>query len=472
MRRWIDQLERVHRQLTGEDRVTSGLLARMLLVSIVLGGVLLTALILLFPDQFNVIDTQMILIGWLTLPVWFSLNRTGRLRSAYNAYVLMILIVFIVPNFTDGASASSLAFAAIGYLLAGIFFDSRRFVLTIAIASAWVGVMIVVNANNPDSPVWRSPINYIGIWFFLLLMGALVTTFVTHLRTVEAGRWRELELANAQLRESEHLLERRVEDRTRELVVAKEDADAARQEAERANMIKSQFLSSMSHELRTPLNSILNFGEFLNMGVLGDVTPDQQSALTSITDSGQHLLSLINDILDISKIQSGMLKLVVEQQIDLRKEIDSALVTARALLGDKPVPLHVEIAPDLPRIDADKRRVRQVLLNLLSNAVKFTDEGSVTFRAERRGDEVYLAVTDTGPGVEAADRERLFQPFEQTETGIKHTGGTGLGLAISKALVDAHGGWIGFDSTPGQGSTFEVRLPLHRPTEVSISSKG
>ena len=218
----------------------------------------------------------------------------------------------------------------------------------------------------------------------------------------------------------------------------------------------------MSHELRTPLNSILNFSEFLNMGVLGDVTDDQRGALTNITESGNHLLALINDVLDISKIQSGALKLVTDKDIDLNKEINSVIETTRTLIGDHPVTLTVDIAPDLPRIDGDKRRIRQIWLNLLSNAAKFTEEGSITFRAVRCDTEVEFTVIDTGPGIKESEQANLFEPFVQTESGIKHRGGTGLGLAISKALVDAHGGVIGFESQPGIGSTFYFRLPIQQ----------
>ena len=201
------------------------------------------------------------------------------------------------------------------------------------------------------------------------------------------------------------------------------------------------------------------------MEMLGPVSDEQQDALRQVIDSGQHLLSLINDILDINKIQSGNLKLNIEANVDLSAELLAAIQTTETLLQRKPVKLVTEIDPVLARVTCDKRRIRQVLLNLLSNASKFTEEGSITLRAQNIGDTLLFTVADTGPGVKQEDQNLLFQPFQQTETGIRHAGGTGLGLAISKALIDAHQGRIWFENTPGRGATFFVSLPI-RPAVV------
>ncbi|MBE2271106.1 MAG: hypothetical protein IAE80_22910, partial [Anaerolinea sp.] len=407
----LARIERIHPSLSGEDAITSGLLARMLLVSFAVGALLIGIILGSSPDQIRILDTQMILIGWLTLPLYFVLNRRGHVHVARIAYVVTTIIAFAVPTYVDGASASSLGFTAISFLLAGIFFSGNGFIVTIVLTSLWIGLMILINQANPASAVYTALVNYLASWSFLILMGALVITFVSHLRSVEGRRRHELEMANAGLRESERLLEQRVDERTRELVAAKEEAESARIRAEQADLVKSQFLASMSHELRTPLNSILNFSEFLNMGVLGDVTDDQRGALTNITESGNHLLALINDVLDISKIQSGALKLVTDKDIDLNKEINSVIETTRTLIGDHPVTLTVDIAPDLPRIDGDKRRIRQIWLNLLSNAAKFTEEGSITFRAVRCDTEVEFTVIDTGPGIKESEQANLFEPF-------------------------------------------------------------
>jgi signal transduction histidine kinase len=241
------------------------------------------------------------------------------------------------------------------------------------------------------------------------------------------------------------------------------ETQRAREIAEEANRIKSQFLASMSHELRTPLNAILNFTKLMRRGTLGPVNERQADTLSEVVGSGQHLLSLINDVLDVSKIQSGMLTLFIEENVSIRDILDTGASTAEALIKDKPVTLVKDIDENLPPILCDQRRVQQVLLNLLSNAAKFTDEGTITLRARRQDDQILFTVSDTGAGIPIDQQERIFEPFIQSETGIKHAGGTGLGLPISKSLIEAHGGKIWVESAPGKGSAFIFTLPIEAP---------
>jgi signal transduction histidine kinase len=217
----------------------------------------------------------------------------------------------------------------------------------------------------------------------------------------------------------------------------------------------------MSHELRTPLNAILNFSRFVSEGMLGDVNSDQIETLGKVNDNGKHLLSLINDLLDISKIEAGQLKLFVEDDIDMNKVFTSVSDVAESLLADKPVRLVTEVDPDLPLVLGDKRRIRQILLNLVSNACKFTDEGEVKLELRREEDTLLFSVTDTGPGIAQEDQEAVFDTFHQTANGIKQGAGTGLGLPISRRLAEIHGGSLWLESTPGNGATFFVRLPIH-----------
>jgi signal transduction histidine kinase len=227
-----------------------------------------------------------------------------------------------------------------------------------------------------------------------------------------------------------------------------------------ADQIKSQFLASMSHELRTPLNAILNFTEFVSLGMMGPVNPKQQDALTKALDSGRHLLSLINDVLDMTKIEAGMMKLFIEDNIDLNQELPTVIASAQTLLKDKPIAFNQDIDSDLPLLLGDRRRIRQVLLNLLSNAAKFTEQGSVTLSIKKHTDELLFAVMDTGPGVSPEDQSLIFEPFKQTETGIRHANGTGLGLPISKRLVEAHGGRLWVESEVGEGAAFYFTIPI------------
>ncbi|MBZ0315340.1 MAG: GAF domain-containing protein [Anaerolineae bacterium] len=242
------------------------------------------------------------------------------------------------------------------------------------------------------------------------------------------------------------------------------EKEAALQEAERASKIKSQFLAAMSHELRTPLNAILNFSQFVSSGMLGSVNDEQVDILNKITASGKHLLGLINDVLDISKIESGALTLFVEEKVNLATELHAVEATGHTILADKPVELKVDIDDNLPLVVGDKRRIRQIMLNLVSNACKFTETGEVNIQLRRHeADEILFSVKDTGPGIAPEDHEAIFETFRQTEAGLRQSEGTGLGLPISRRLAEAHGGRLFVDSTLGQGATFSVVLPIRSP---------
>jgi signal transduction histidine kinase len=227
------------------------------------------------------------------------------------------------------------------------------------------------------------------------------------------------------------------------------------------DIMKSQFLASVSHELRTPLNAILNFSKFVSTGMLGPVNEKQVDALKKTIDSGRHLLSLINDVLDITKIESNMLNLFVESDVNIQIELETVLSTAETLLMDKPVQLIRNIPESLPLLVGDRRRIRQILLNIVANACKFTDSGSITVSAKIEDVSLLLAIKDTGPGIALEDQGLIFEAFRQTQKGLSHVGGTGLGLAIAKRLVEAHDGQLWLESTPPLGATFYVSLPIH-----------
>jgi signal transduction histidine kinase len=235
------------------------------------------------------------------------------------------------------------------------------------------------------------------------------------------------------------------------------------EELRETDRMKSQFLASMSHELRTPLNAILNFSKFLKMGVYGEINTEQTEALNNVLISSEHLLDLINDVLDVAKIEAGMLQLFVEDKISLEPDVNSVIATAKTLVRDKPITLIEEIDPDLPLVVGDRRRIKQILLNLVSNACKFTRKGSITIRVKREGENVCFAVIDTGPGISETDQASIFEPFEQSKDGLKQGGGTGLGLAIASKLAEAHGGNLSLESEVGVGSSFYFTLPVCAP---------
>ncbi len=241
-------------------------------------------------------------------------------------------------------------------------------------------------------------------------------------------------------------------------------AQQAVREMREVDRLKSQFLANMSHELRTPLNSIIGFSRVILKGIDGPLTELQKQDLTSIYNSGQHLLGLINDILDLSRIEAGKMELHFEE-VDIKALIESVMSTARGLVKDRPVQLIQRLPDDLPTVRADQMRIRQVLLNLVSNAAKFTEEGSITVAAETIFDEqgrrlVRISVIDTGPGISEEDQKKLFQPFSQVDASLtRKVGGSGLGLSISQALVHMHEGEIGLESEVGVGSTFHFSIP-------------
>ncbi len=234
------------------------------------------------------------------------------------------------------------------------------------------------------------------------------------------------------------------------------------EELRRVDEMKSQFLASMSHELRTPMNAIINFVEVVASGLVGPLNEEQKDLLGQSLQSSQHLLHLINDVLDISKIQAGRLTLFTENDVNLYAQLKAVMEIANSLLQEKGKSLQLvsDIDDNLPVICGDKRRIRQILLNLLSNAIKFTEKGTITLSAKNHGARVIFAVIDTGPGIPEEAQEMIFEPFQQTMDGIKQVEGTGLGLAIARSLVQAHGGKMWLESQPGEGAAFYFDLPV------------
>ena len=235
--------------------------------------------------------------------------------------------------------------------------------------------------------------------------------------------------------------------------------DKSRQLQE-ASEHKSRFLANMSHELRTPLNAILGYTELIQDSVYGEPPEKMQSVLERIQRNGKHLLGLINDVLDLSKIEAGQLVLNLDSY-SIRDVVHGVYSAVEPLAASKKLAFKVEMPKDLPSGRGDERRLTQVLLNLVGNAIKFTDQGEVTIKASAENGSYSLAVRDTGPGISEADQGKLFQEFHQADSSItKAKGGTGLGLAISRRIVEMHGGRIWVESRLGQGSVFSLTLPI------------
>jgi signal transduction histidine kinase len=231
-------------------------------------------------------------------------------------------------------------------------------------------------------------------------------------------------------------------------------------ELEVASQHKSQFLANMSHELRTPLNAILGYTELILDSIYGDVPERMRSVLERVQSNGKHLLGLINDVLDLAKIEAGQLTLSLEDY-SIRDVVHSVFTLVESLAEEKHLALKVELPDDLPVAHGDERRLTQVLLNLVGNAIKFTDAGEVVIRAAASNGHYTLSVQDTGPGISPSDQVKIFEEFQQADSSsTKVKGGTGLGLSIAKRIVNLHGGRIWVSSEPGSGSTFFVDVPI------------
>jgi signal transduction histidine kinase len=241
--------------------------------------------------------------------------------------------------------------------------------------------------------------------------------------------------------------------------------DKSRQ-LEEASKHKSQFLANMSHELRTPLNAILGYTELMADGAYGEPSEKMAAVLKRLESNGKHLLGLINDVLDLSKIEAGQLLLDLTDY-SLQNVTQTVYSAVEPLAADKKLAFKVEVAPNLPQGRGDERRLTQVLLNLVGNAIKFTDSGEIAIEVALADGAFNVAVRDTGPGISPADQAKLFQEFQQADNSItRKKGGTGLGLAISKRIIEMHGGRIWIESTLGQGSTFSFTVPVRVERQV------
>ena len=239
-------------------------------------------------------------------------------------------------------------------------------------------------------------------------------------------------------------------------------------EIEIANKHKSEFLANMSHELRTPLNAILGYTELIIDNIYGDVPEKIREVLERVEKNGRHLLNLINDVLDLSKIEAGRLTLSLNEY-SMQDIIQTVLTSVEALAADKNLDLNVKIRGALNTGQGDEQRIAQVILNLLGNAIKFTEHGKVEVEASISNESFLVSITDTGPGLSERDQKKIFEEFRQADaSSTRVKGGTGLGLSISKKIVELHGGRIWVDSSLGKGSTFSFTLPIRVNKQMEL----
>ena len=292
----------------------------------------------------------------------------------------------------------------------------------------------------------------------MLREGRVIGSFTVSRRTVGSFPAEVIELlqtfaAQSSLAIQNARLFREIEQKSREL--------------EEASQHKSQFLANMSHELRTPLNAILGYTELIVDKIYGEVPEKISEVLERVQKSGQHLLGLINDVLDLSKIEAGQLTLGLSDY-SFGDVVQAVVSSVGSLAAEKQLRLTVDLAPDLSVGRGDERRIRQVLMNLVGNAIKFTEAGEVTVRVRASDGTFLVAVADTGPGIREEDRQKIFEEFQQSDSSpTKTKGGTGLGLAIAKRIVEMHGGRIWVESMLGSGSTFFFSIPVHAAAQVA-----
>jgi PAS domain S-box-containing protein len=303
---------------------------------------------------------------------------------------------------------------------------------------------------------------YAGEWHHRKKDGALITIEAHSHQFSYDGRMSRIAVINdvterkhaeAELEQYRIHLEEMVRERTAELEIALERAESA-------DRLKSAFLATMSHELRTPLNSIIGFTGILLKGFAGPLNGEQVKQLGMAKTSAMHLLDLVNDVLDISKIEAGRL-VVTLKTFDFSKMLKKITSVIQPMAEKKNLKIYLHISDQVGSINSDERRVEQIILNLLNNAVKFTDQGYVKIECETDGQRVITSVRDSGIGIGKKDMDKLFKPFSQVDTGIaRNHEGTGLGLSISRKLAEKLGGLITVESEPGKGSTFTVTLPI------------
>ena len=266
-------------------------------------------------------------------------------------------------------------------------------------------------------------------------------------------------------------IRQQVADLEKELAQTKHELVEANTQLREADKLKSEFIATVSHELRTPLNSILGFAKLLLKQKIGPLNPIQQTDLSVIYDSAQHLLSLVNDILDLSKIEAGKIRLDAEW-VSVEEIIVGVMASTYILIEDKPIELKEEIESNLPKVYVDRGRIRQVVINILSNAAKFTDVGSITMRVRKitknEQEFVCFSIKDTGIGIAAEDMDKVFEAFRQIDSSVaRRAEGTGLGMPISYRLVSLHGGELWVESQVGQGSAFSFTIPLKPPASLT-----
>jgi len=387
----------------------------------------------------------------------YALFRRGIDRRILNPIWVGTDIILVTGGvYATGGSSSPWFLWYLATAASTAFAVGKRasYIVSVVNAIAYVGVLMAMGQTS-------NAVLLLAATRMLFLFGASFF-FLAGIGNLQQKRLLIRELESEQARELAELTRL-----TEELQRRGQELEEASRRIQEADRLKSQFLANMSHELRTPMNSIIGFSEILIERLHGSLDPKHVSFLRHILTSGQHLLGIINDILDLSKIEAGKMEVYAEK-FEVRPVIESVCTVMRGMGKEKVPTFVINVAPDLPPIETDLAKFKQILYNLLSNAMKFSPEGApITISAMHLDETITISVRDEGIGIDAKNHDVIFEEFRQIDgTARREFGGTGLGLALVKRFVQLQGGWVRVDSERGKGSTFSFTLPVHSKAAV------
>ena len=454
-----------HATITNADQRRKARVLAALMLTLAGSALFLMAVLSIRNIEIAQASAPAVLVGVSVVLLLYISNRFGYYQvSAYGFIALNFVMLHSIPVFTG--NVGWLLFTPMMMIFTLILLPLQAtlvvYLLSIAVQTI-LGSTGIINLPAPELTTFTSVV-------VLLLTGAIMVIAAHFRDNLDRDLRAEIEELQQKLCAAETEIDRRVEERTRDLRSAKEQAEFELARVRQHEQKKMQALSSLSHQLRTPLNSMLNFTEFVHLEMLGPISEQQKDALGKSLDSSRVLLGLINNVLDIIKIEAGTMRLFAEPQVDLNALLPEVVTTTQALLHDRPnIEFVTDLDENLPAVAGDARRLSQTLNILLANACKFTLKGTITLSVKHRRDQLLVCVSDTGVGIAPEEQARIFKPFQKLDQSRVYNAGTGLSLAIAHWIVTAHGGTLTVESAVGEGAAFFVTLPIQSSVLDAVS---